>query len=188
MKKKRGKYRSKPAKMSNAKIIAFLILTPIVTWYSKQNYNDPWRMRSSFYFEKNAIVLFEENNREKSNEFRLLINESSTQNIDIYGWKIRYRNWGCSVVSGDTSIIIADKNFEKNLNAATLCDILVSSAETNEAIAEERLFFRPKITIWFTDGNKVPIAKNVFIPKGNEKFRVKERLHKFQVTPLNKKK
>ena len=169
---------------SRFKIFVLLSFAPFLAWYANQPVNNPWQMRSSFYFTGDTIVLFQENNRGTSGEFHFLINENPPQNIDIYGWEIRPRIWGVSIVSGDTGIVAAKKNFEKNFNISKTFDILVSTAETAEELAEERRFFRPKITIWFAENIDISPAKNVYIPKPDEKFRVVKNRGGFEVLPI----
>jgi hypothetical protein len=176
--KKIRKEEAQNARTNRFKIFVFLSLAPFIAWYGNQSSNNPWKMRNSFFFDGNEIVLFQENNKNKTEEFRISVNDGLEQNIDIHGWEIRERIWGISIICGDTNIIFADKNFEKNLSPIS-CDILVSTAETNENLAQERLFFRPKTTIWFTESPEILPAKNIFIPKPNERFRVKKNRGNF---------
>ena len=166
------------------KVFILLSFAPFLAWYSNQSVNNPWRWRSSFYFRGDSIVFFMETNRGKSDEFLISVNQSNAQNTDIHGWEIRERVWGTQISKGDTSIIIADRNFEKNFSSNVSYDILVSTAETAEELAEERRFFRPKITIWFTENAANPPASNVHIPSPDENFRTHKRRRNFNVLPM----
>jgi hypothetical protein len=174
----------KPPQMSKAKLIILLAIAPFLAWYSNQSTNNPWKMRSSYYIDSNSVVFFQENNRKKSDEFRIFVPlDSAGKNISnthIYGWEIANRNWGILAKSGDTSIVFSfgdSLNFE---SSQILCDVLVSSGDSAK-IVEERLFFRPKMTVWFAEKSEKPIASNVYIPKEKDKFRLVKSREKLEI-------
>jgi hypothetical protein len=172
----------KTLKASKFRIAILLILTPLLTWYSKQAANNPWRMRSSYYIDSESVVFFQENNKGKSEEFRVFVPLDSASkeisNLSIHGWKIVNRKWGISAKSGDTTIVFSFGNTQDFGNLRILCDVLISSGDLQK-LNKERLFFRPKLTVWFAQNNEESPARNVYVPRENEKVRIvraRERL------------
>jgi hypothetical protein len=212
--KKRKKCPPPIRKTNKFKIIIILILTPLVTWYSKQTSNNPWQMRSEYYFENEngnfSMVFFEQNNSKRSDFLRVYLSktppifdtiqlfvsnnkllkfnaENKTDTIyrlNKYGWNLDARQRGISITCGDTSIIISfDDAITKDLSKSALCDILVSRANAQK-IKEERFFFRPKMTIWFSDEDTVLQISNIYVPKQKDKFRVVRNREKLSILPL----
>ena len=170
------------------KIVIILGITVFLSWYSKQSATNPWKTRSVYYFDENSVVFFEKNHKNESEKYRISIPlDTAAENISnlfIHGWEITNRNWGISAKSGDTLVVFSFANAQNFGNVQISCDVLISSGDSLQ-LAEERLFFRPKITIWYAadKNSKVP-AKNVYIPKPNEKFRVIKNLEKLSVLPV----
>ncbi|MCL1946550.1 MAG: hypothetical protein FWF51_05275 [Chitinivibrionia bacterium] len=170
------------------KIIIFLALAAFLAWYSKQSGTNPFKMQSSYYFDGNSVVFFEKNHKTESEKYKISIPlDSATKDISsvfIYGWEITNRNWGLSAKSGDTLIIFSFGNVQDFNNSQILCDVLVSSGDSSK-VAEERFFFRPKMTIWYAENknDKTP-AKNIYIPKPNEKFRVMKNRERLSILPI----
>ncbi|MDR0304996.1 MAG: hypothetical protein LBH98_09580 [Chitinispirillales bacterium] len=210
--KRREKCPPPVRKTSKFKIIVFLILTPLVTWYSKQSSNNPWQMRSEYYLENDndnfSIVFFEQNVKKKDGDLRIYLSENppifdttsffisndkllkyntdnqtdTIRHLYRYGWSFRFFVWGIAAISDETKIIISSNNFfEKNEQCPILYDILISSANSSQ-IKKERFFFRPKMTVWFTNETAISQISNVYIPKSKDRFRIIKKGEKLLIS------
>jgi len=214
MKKRKKFCPPTPRKTNKFKIIVFLVLAPFIAWYSKQSSNNPWQMRSEYFFEKlkdnSALVFFQQNSNKKSDFLRVYLSDNPPifdtiqlfvsnnnmlkYNIDNqidtihrfskYGWIFNVKDWGVLIKSDETNIIVSfNDTIAKNLENSILCDVLVSSANLQK-MKDERLFFRPRLTIWLTDEKEVPQISNIYIPKTGEKFWIKKSREKLAISPI----
>jgi|GEM_PF-2223931 len=200
-------------KTNKFKIIATLILAPFVAWYSKQSSNNPWQTSSEYFFENlennSALVFYQRNNNKKSGFLRVYLSDNppifdtiqlfvsndkmlkynkysqidTVNGFSKYGWNFNVKNWGILIKSDGTNIVVpfgdtAAKKFENSIS----CDVLVTSANLQK-MKDERLLFRPKLTIWLTDEKEVLRISNIYVPKSNETFRITKIREKLAVSP-----
>lgn len=153
-------------------------------WYSQQAANNPWKMRSSFYFNDNAVIFYEKNHNTRSEDYIISIPvDTMMKTIDdfyIYGWKIQNREWGLSAKAGNVLIIIPFEDIELAKKQNITSDVLVVFGDSAN-VAEKRKVFRPKITIWYAEEKGEFPARNVHIPRTDEKFRLRRNRDGFRV-------
>jgi len=170
--------------IKNIKIIFFIALTIFLGWYSKQAVNNPWKMRSMFYFDDNAIIFFQQNHNTRTNDYRISIPLDATMriidNFFIYGWEIRNREWGIVARANNTMIVIPFEGVEDFGQTKMTSDILIVSGDST-GVAQKRRVFRPKITIWYAKEGSEFSARNVHIPIKNEFFHLKRNRDGFAV-------
>ncbi|MCL2844154.1 MAG: hypothetical protein FWE23_01690 [Chitinivibrionia bacterium] len=160
------------------KTVLFIGFALFFGWYSKQAANNPWRMRSSFYFDDGAIIFFQENHNTRTEDYRISIPlDPSMRIIDtffVHGWKIQNKSWGISAQANNILIVIPFEETEDFRRAQNIVsDILVVSGDSAN-VAEKRHIFRPKITIWYADEEESEFgARNVYIPRFDESFRLR---------------
>ena len=201
-------------KTNKFKIIVILVLTPFVAWYSKQSSNNPWQMRSEYFFEKyednSALVFFQQNNNKKSDFLRIYLSKNppifdtiqlfvSNNNLlkynkdnktdtiygfSKYGWNFNVKSWGILIKNNETNIVVPfNDTTKKNLGNSILCDVLFTSANLQE-MKNERLFFRPKLTVWLKDEKEVSHIPNIYTPKSGDKFRATKNREKLLISPI----
>ena len=166
------------------KNVIFIGLALFLGWYSQQAANNPWKMRSLFYFDDNAVILYEKNYNTRSEDYIISIPlDTMMKTIDdfyIHGWEIRNKEWGIEAKANNILIIIPfeEADFSRAQNITS--DILAVSGDS-ASVAEKRKIFRPRITVWYADEKSEFGVKNVYIPKNNEKFRMRRSRDGFRI-------
>jgi len=201
-------------KTNKFKIIVILVLTPFVAWYSKQSSNNPWQMRSEYFFEKSndnsALVFFQQNNNKKSDLLRVYLSKNPPvfdtiqlfvsndnllkYNIDNktdtvhgfrkYGWNFNVKNWGILIKSDETDIAVTFNDTTAKNRGNSIFCDVLFTSANLQEMKDERLFFSPKLTVWLTDEKEISQISNIYIPKSGEKFRVTKNREKLTISPI----
>lgn len=194
-----------PSKVHFARLIAYMILIPVLTWYGHQKYTNPFMNHPNVQFREvngaQVLSLFETNYRDTINRFDLYLDDSevSEENSEVIYlsengflragdslWNETIHHPNLTGVVNHASIIL--NYFEWSvvipLNNAPLllrkeCDILVVDRSNSGDLFQLREKYAPRLTICRRgDWGKKILPGNVYVHGKNEILNIKKRAYR----------
>lgn len=181
------------------RMVVVLCLTVVLTWYARQKYNNPFQLRPEFFLETgdiSTLVFYQKSTRKSSDStivslfsneragiqtvlldqesFIFIREDSQNDTLSYYahnGWKYVTRVWGTSISSEMMSMVVVHSGVSLQGTLPGEYDILITDAQDQERLKEERFFFRPRITVWITENPSEHLpAENILVCTQEERY------------------